>query len=349
MARNLSLEAAIASSGDVGTYEVYADWLIEHGDPRGDLITLDIACERDPDNTRLKDQRNALLGAHADPWLGALAGRPEVECVWHRGFLHAVTIGQTDDTRHATAYAALRGLPTAALLRELTLWEHWSDEPWLQPAVEALAEHGISESLRSLAFGASHRHQHWGTAKLDSLAILYPHLGGLDALRVRANELDLGDIKLPAIRVFEVASDGFTRANLASLIGASWPRLEDLALRFEATGVHARDLARLLDALPASLRSLRVDLRSNDPDVQSVFDDFMTELAQSAVLRRLTTLDLSGSEFDDDEAHRMLRATAPFAHLGCLDVSETNVSLAMLRRLRDVFSQVVASWSGRGF
>jgi hypothetical protein len=45
----------------------------------------------------------------------------------------------------------------------------------------------------------------------------------------------------------------------------------------------------------------------------------------------------------------MLRDPAAFVHLACLDVSDTNVSLAMLKRLRAVLPHVVASWNGRRF
>jgi uncharacterized protein (TIGR02996 family) len=359
MARNLSLEAAIASAGDVATYEVYADWLIEQGDPRGDLIALDLARERDPHSAELWYARDTLLRTHAPAWLGKLASCRGVQCTWQRGFLHAVTIDQTNDTRHAIAYAALRGLPTAVLLHELTFGggetgghtfdDDETDElPSWQPAIVALAEHGIWGSLRRLAFGA-HGTRRPRTATLGSLASLYPHAGTLEALRITADAMELDDIKLPAVRSFEVWSEDFTRANLASVIKATWPRLEDLSLRFASADIEVRDLVRLLPAVPPTLRCLRLDLRSNTNDYWPVLRDFLVELARAPLLGQLTALDLSGSSVGDEEAERMLRTPARFAHLDRLDLGETHVSLGMLRRLRRVLPRVVASWSGRRF
>jgi uncharacterized protein (TIGR02996 family) len=349
MARNLSLEAEIASSGDLAAYQVYADWLIERGDPRGDLIALDIAHERDPHNSELSYAREALLRVHADAWLGELARGGGAACTWQRGFLHAVTIKQTDETRHARSYAALCGLPTAALLRELAFAGGETEEPCWQSAIQALAEHGIPASLRGLAFDTPHGGYRSGTATLGSFASLYPHAGALERLRITADELDLHDIRLPAVRAFEVSSDGFTRANLASVIEAAWPRLEDLALRFGSADIVVRDLVRLLDAVPPTLRCLRLDLRSHADDYDPVLDDFVIELARSPLVRRLTTLDLSSSLFGDTLAERMLRKASAFVHLDCLDLSDTDVSLAMVRRLREAFGHVVASWNGRPF
>lgn len=302
MARNFSLEAAIASSGDIATYQVYADWLIEQGDPRGDLIALDIAHERDPHRSELSYAREALLRAHADAWLGELAGRRGVECTWQRGFLHAVTLEQTDDTRHASSYAALRGLPTAALLRELTFENDASDAVSWQPAVEALANHGISASLRRLAFGDPRGGYGSGPARLGSFAILYPHAGALEALRITADELELGDIRL---RRFACSR---SRARGSRM--PTWRRWSRQPGRGSKTS------------------------RCGSP----------AKTSEGAI-----SWALSWSLFDDELAEMMLRDPAAFVHLACLDVSDTNVSLAMLKRLRAVLPHVVASWNGRRF
>ncbi|MBA3541340.1 MAG: TIGR02996 domain-containing protein [Deltaproteobacteria bacterium] len=47
--RNLELEAEIAKTPDeVAPYLVYADWLQQHGDPRGELIALSVELEHAP-------------------------------------------------------------------------------------------------------------------------------------------------------------------------------------------------------------------------------------------------------------------------------------------------------------
>ncbi len=43
-----------------------------------------------------------------------------------------------------------------------------------------------------------------------------------------------------------------------SVVKAAWPRLEDLSLRFAGEDIGGRDLVRLLDAVPPTLRCLRL-------------------------------------------------------------------------------------------
>jgi uncharacterized protein (TIGR02996 family) len=61
--RDLDFEAAIiADTDDVGAYTVYADWLLERGDPRGELITVQLARETAPDDAALAVLRPVRLG-----------------------------------------------------------------------------------------------------------------------------------------------------------------------------------------------------------------------------------------------------------------------------------------------
>ncbi|HEY1551044.1 MAG TPA: TIGR02996 domain-containing protein [Kofleriaceae bacterium] len=68
------LQAAIIASPDDDTpRSVYADWLLERGDPRGEFIALQLehAAGR---STRAKLVREGeLLRAHGEAWGGAIA------------------------------------------------------------------------------------------------------------------------------------------------------------------------------------------------------------------------------------------------------------------------------------
>lgn len=71
---------------DDGPREVFADWLIEQGDPRGELIALQIARERGAAAPEGIKRERKLLAEHARTWLGALS--PVVKnFVFERGFL----------------------------------------------------------------------------------------------------------------------------------------------------------------------------------------------------------------------------------------------------------------------
>lgn len=86
-----------AAPDDDGPRLVYADWLLDHGDPRGELIAMQ--CElraeavkareqgagmddiRSPDADRQRDRIAKLATRHAGSWLGGFITREQVECV----------------------------------------------------------------------------------------------------------------------------------------------------------------------------------------------------------------------------------------------------------------------------
>src|SRR5262245_11570952 len=59
-------------------YAVYADWLTERGDPRGELIQLQLKIEDKSvgakERTEMRAREAKVLAEHAQTWLGALAG-----------------------------------------------------------------------------------------------------------------------------------------------------------------------------------------------------------------------------------------------------------------------------------
>jgi uncharacterized protein (TIGR02996 family) len=78
------LAAVYESPGDPACRQVYADFLSERGDPRGELIALQLAPERD---ARSRRREGALLKAHRREWLGPLARRVvEKSAVFRGGF-----------------------------------------------------------------------------------------------------------------------------------------------------------------------------------------------------------------------------------------------------------------------
>ena len=80
----LELLAAIAGSDDEAPRRVYADLLLERGDPRGELIHLQ--CER-PDAPRTRQ----LLALYGDVWLAPVLAVPHVTAATlRRGFVEIV-------------------------------------------------------------------------------------------------------------------------------------------------------------------------------------------------------------------------------------------------------------------
>src|SRR5262245_35431853 len=73
-----ALEGAIAADffGDRAAHAAYADYLQEQGDPRGELIQVQLALEDESrgeaERQALRRREGELLAAHEEEWLGPL-------------------------------------------------------------------------------------------------------------------------------------------------------------------------------------------------------------------------------------------------------------------------------------
>src|SRR5436309_12537299 len=92
------LQAVLERPDDDGPRLMYADWLAERGDVRGEFIHLQLRLARtppdDPDRDALLARCDALLAAGRPVWLAALAplGVAEEEVVFRRGFVDEVKL-----------------------------------------------------------------------------------------------------------------------------------------------------------------------------------------------------------------------------------------------------------------
>src|SRR5262245_55108850 len=87
------LQAIVADPEDEGVRLIYADWLEEQGNPRGEFIRLQCELEKlsadDPRRPDLEAREKQLLAEHANEWLGPLRGEL-VDWRFHRGFVDFV-------------------------------------------------------------------------------------------------------------------------------------------------------------------------------------------------------------------------------------------------------------------
>lgn len=156
--------------------QVYADWLQERGDPRGELIALQLARAASGEAPSLRERK--LLGTHGKAWLGPLGrGRilDEKRTRFARGFFAAGSLlARGIDTIHGHREWAtcedldvgnlpsgslrtflrdpvMRGLHTLRRLPIAMLWE-LADEPLRRPLVEVgLREPASTGQLARLA------------------------------------------------------------------------------------------------------------------------------------------------------------------------------------------------------
>jgi uncharacterized protein (TIGR02996 family) len=116
MAHDAFLRAILENPDDDTPRLVYADWLEERDDPRGEFIRVQCRLARtggdDPLRPGLEAREQDLLARHGEEWVGSL--RPWLTgWVFRRGFLVRVRVTVTVYLEHADA---LLGLAPACLV-----------------------------------------------------------------------------------------------------------------------------------------------------------------------------------------------------------------------------------------
>lgn len=109
------LRAILKDPDDDTSRLIYADWLEEHGDPRGEFIRIQCALAamsaEDTQRSLLEQYERELLARHQDTWLGGM--RPLLSgWKFRRGFLDTISVP-------AATYLRLPAIPHPATVRRL--------------------------------------------------------------------------------------------------------------------------------------------------------------------------------------------------------------------------------------
>jgi len=285
---------------------VYADHLLELGDPRGELVHAQCTSERlpvdDPARFAIDERATDLIAAHETEWtreLRVLGLADHVQqLAFRRGFVENLRLSPGD-------LAKLPGL------RAITPVRHATVSPRSGGRLDATA-HDLVE-LEGLTI--------YGAADLGRTVALafesWPHRGKLRSLQLGGG-VDAANAvaRTPALRGIErLAIFGVGDAGIAALVTA--PQLETLtALELPLAGLTLEGVATLASCERfATLTALELEsapLRADDLRV----------LASSPMVRRLRHLRLHGNPFGAEGA-RALVAQAALVEL--LDLEGTDL------------------------
>ena len=188
---------------DLDAYLVYADWLQQRGDSRGELIAIQhaqLGVEPGSDAAaRLGEREAACFAAHAQELLGPLANEPyagRVELEWRCGFIDRVAfdLNRHQDLDGAALIHELDGLESGRLISSLHCRGHRSDV--VTKALIEVAQRRPFSALRSLALGVR-----WFDPRsfpdCGKLGELLPELTELEDLSIGGLDFELAELKLP--------------------------------------------------------------------------------------------------------------------------------------------------------
>ncbi|MBA2542072.1 MAG: WGR domain-containing protein [Deltaproteobacteria bacterium] len=332
-ALNPQLEAAVVKDPSDDAFLVYGDWLMEQGDPRGDMAAL-----RGDDNkkqaaaAKLAWKNRAFFYGPLAVFVTEKAEYPAVEATWRHGWmdtlrLSAINMWQDGVIPVGDAAELVRLLPkvsSARMLRELVIGSPVSDSEFnfretIKELVKAMPQ---LPNLRRVFFGDfTYEDSELSWSNLGPLKDFWPVAGKLEYLKIHAGSMELGKIDAPELRELWIETGGFDKKNVESIQNANMPKLETLNLWFGQDNygcdVQVKHLAALIEALPKKFPKLRHLGIANS----TWGNELAPILVKAKIVKQLETLDLSRSHLTD-QGIKVYADANPFKHLASLDVSE---------------------------
>lgn len=319
--RESFLEAVLAAPEDDAPRLVFADWLMEQGDPRGEFIAVQCRIARGDRSEGLVARERELLRLHGRAW-----GCPLPQFVvlrWERGFVRTVRFDDASVFPEVEPF--LRQQPVRSLLiggtRALDA-ARLAAAPWLA-RVQALDVRsdprgpGGPLSTQRLAALLESRH----LRELRRLALVGQHLG-VGGARLLAER---GPQVLPALRELDLSMDvlgdpgAIALAESPVLAGLEVLTLADDEVR--VAGAEALAFTRS----PGKLRSL--SLAGNQ-----IGDEGALALARAPRLASLRSLNLERNHLGP-EAVKALLDSPHLASVSFLQVAGNPISQELLRHV----------------
>jgi len=233
------LAAIYASPDDDGPRAVYADDLQQRGDPRGELIALQLANRDD-------DRQAELLRRHRDAWLPAFCAR----ATFRRGFVSQVMLGgdvELDDPAWATVEHIDGDFPDELLarapLRALRSFSRPRPRPvdWRQLAARGVVLPALAELVATIGANLDPEAARAVCPALRSCTVHAERI--LPSLLEQVVRLGLD---FPTVRVRRPAGDASRwladHALVVGMIdgGTKYGRIDDLELQAPTGLVHYR-------------------------------------------------------------------------------------------------------------
>lgn len=338
----MQLDELIATlKEDPARFAVCADALLAAGEPQGQLMALHLRGLADP-----------ALEGELGQLVRRVLGEVEVEFGWRWGFIDAVRwSGWNGFEPIEDSYVELaRLLRTKVELVPALPWSKdisasdrlrvhrllsrlktlhigpWEGRPRHDQLWQLLAREGLPPSVTELIASDvphPHRDEHQITwVELGDLSLAGDSLRQLERLRLRGSYLHLGQLDLPRLEEFSLFSSTFSE--VSAIRSARWPRLQKLSLAFGDETYNPRTTP--IDELVALVREVPVTVKHLGLRNLLHTDALIAPLAKSAVLKRLTQLDLSFGVLLERGAASLEQHAAAFAHLEVLDVTDTGLT-----------------------
>jgi uncharacterized protein (TIGR02996 family) len=332
--RERQLEQGIAATpDDEERYLVYADWLQQHGDVRGELIVLQHAMDHAPPGSEqrqtFKRAADRVIKKNPTHIFGDLAysgALDYLEADWRWGFLHGVKVGGWHRDPPFEVRPMLRvlfALPVAIVLEELS---------WRGDDCQVVAS-----TVGKLAPGSLRRLALQGAVGCG-LVSLGAVLRQLESLTIRGDATLPRSLDLPELHELSLHT-GIGESDLESLEQADLPGLESFELWLGGLAAYLDE-----DAVVAALENILDRTTLEELRVHGSIDRWDLEIHAGDALCRaiclgrcagnLTSLDLTETGVTDRGAAILAENARRLEALERLILVGNNIGREGLRRLR---------------
>ncbi|MFV8749052.1 hypothetical protein ACNOYE_00715 [Nannocystaceae bacterium ST9] len=331
-----SFEAPLDTPAD---WAVLADWLSERGDPRGEwlqleqhLTTLDEGSARAKLRARLIGEFQPIGVAQVDALNAALGPAASwLDATWRCGLLVRARLSPDLDAGPAAiahAIATLLDSSASPALGRLHLGDASTSACRL-----ALASGPARPNLHALVLGDFRE-------PVGPLAPLATKLANLRTLELRGPGIALADAALPHLHTLSLHCEEQFDEPLRVLGEGSFTKLRSLHLRLG--GRRYADLPEHLLRLATLLSgSATPELEQLGLTAIEFADALIGPLADSPLLCRLSSLDLSDSWLTAAGADLLLDRADAFEHLRLLELASCHVPAERELALRERFGERV--------
>lgn len=342
--RNPTLEAAIrANRDDPGPYQVYADWLQQHGSPLGELIVLAQANKK-------KQAEKVIAGLGLPVPNVATFG-------WRHGLLQWVRFENQDWTNNnfdpVLPARNVFAHPACGVLEELRIGIlRWDFNNVDVPAVLAEAKgqpwaaHLVSLHLGDVDRNIDMAHHMIGEVG-KAISKAFPRLQRLklhssaQTWRGGKETFGLSGLDLPELRELVIETCSLSKSRLAHVLAAKLPKLETLELWFGSENydcdANVKGLTKLLaGAVFPKLRHLGLC----NAEFQN---DIAVALSVSKIAGQLESLDLSMGTMTETGADALIARARAFPRLKALDLGENFLTPATIRAVKQAFPFATAA------
>ncbi len=342
------LESSLLAN-DSAQWQVYADWLLEHDAPWAGPIAE--ACAGKP-NTRLQAEAEEELLGDLD----------NCAISWQYGVINRLELASensdffSDETPMAGVLGRVLAHPAGRLVREISLGlppRTSGDINWNFDDMIKLLSAGSWPRLQSIDMSSDAEHMDQPSwRRIGDMRPLWKAAPNLRELVVQGSvgsdedgpPLLLGAIAAPDLRRLVVQSSGLDKSVVIDIARSNLPKLEHLELWFgqEDYGntCTLEDVTALLAG--SNLPNLKfLGLMNSEWEA-----DLISILANSELLRQLSTLDLSMGILSSEGVDRLIELHQRFSHLGKLNVEDNYILDEDMQRLLKSLPMVNAGEQG---